>query len=124
MVWIILKSRQGNNLIPICSFLLNILLNDSRNQPHCHIPVCINPCNHEADIIFLAGHPVVIAAVGNGVDADVEADEYGALMDIRDRPGVLALNLAFTQVFLAGVAVHAFDVGFHRDVLQGADLHA
>lgn len=73
---------------------LDILLNNPRNQPHCHVPIGINPCNHEADVILLAGHPVVIAAVGNGVDADVEADEYGALMDVRDRPGILALDFA------------------------------
>lgn len=103
---------------------LDILLDNPRNQPHCHVPVCINPRYHETDIILLAGHPVVIAAVGDCVDADVEADEDSAFVDVRDRPGVLALNLAFTQVLLAGVAVHALDVGFHGNVLQGADLHA
>ena len=44
-------------------FLSDILLNNPRNQPHCHVPVGINPRNHETDIILLAGHPVVIAAV-------------------------------------------------------------
>lgn len=73
---------------------LDILLDNPRNQPNCHIPVCINPRHHETDVILLARHPVVIAAVGNGVDADVEADEYCALMDVRDRPGILALDLA------------------------------
>lgn len=62
-------------------------------NPHCHIPVRINPCEHETSS-FLAGHPLVIAAVGDGIDADVEADEYSALMDVRDRSGILAMDLA------------------------------
>ena len=96
---------------------LDILFNNPRNQPHCHVPVGINPCYHETDIIFLAGHPVVIAAVGDCVDADVEADEDSAFVDVRDRSGVFALNLAFTQVLLAGVAVHALDVGDRKSVV-------
>ena len=79
---------------PALFMKLNILLNDPGNQSHRYVPVRINPCHHEADFIFLAGHPVVIAAVGNGINADVEADEYGALMDVRDRPGILTLDLA------------------------------
>ena len=103
---------------------LDILLDNPRNQPNCHIPVCINPRHHEADIIFLAGHPVVIAAVGNGVDADVEADEYGALVDVRDGSGILALDLALAQVVLAGVSVYALDICLHGNVLQRADFDA
>lgn len=79
-------------------YILDILPNNPRNQPDGHIPFCVNPRDHEADIILLAGHPVVVAAVGDGVDADMEADEDGALMDVRDRPGILALNLALAQV--------------------------
>ena len=115
---------KTKSLSLLMSSELDILFNNPRNQPHCHVPVCINPRHHKTDIILLAGHPVVIAAVGDCVDADVEADEDSAFVDVRDRPGVLALNLAFTQVLLAGVAVHALDVGFHGNVLQGADLHA
>ena len=85
----------GEANIETCSLLvLDILLNNSRNQPHCHVPVCIYPRDHEADLILFAGHPVVIAAVGDGINADVEADEYGAFMDVRDRPSILALDLA------------------------------
>lgn len=72
----------------------DILLNNPRNQPHRHVPVCIYPRNHEADLILLAGHPVVIAAVGDSIHADMEADKYGALMDVRDCPRILALDLA------------------------------
>ena len=104
-------------------FLSDILLNNPRNQPHCHVPVCINPRYHETDIILLAGHPVVIAAVGDCIDTDVETDEDSAFVDVRDRPSVLALNLVFTHVLLAGVAVHALDVSFHANVLHGTDLH-
>lgn len=73
---------------------LDILLDNPRNQPNCHIPVSINPRHHKTDIILLAGHPVVIAAVGDCVDADVKADEDSAFVDVRDRSGVFALNLA------------------------------
>lgn len=73
---------------------LNILLNNPRNQPHRHIPVRINPCYYEADLILLSGKAVIVAAMGDCVDADVEADEDSAFVDVRDRPGVLALDLA------------------------------
>ena len=73
---------------------LDILFNNPRNQSHCHVPVCINPRHHETDIILLAGHPVVIAAVGDCIDADVEADENSAFVDVRNGSGVFALNLA------------------------------
>ena len=36
--------------------------------------------------------------MGDCVDTDVEADEDSAFVNVRDRPGVLALNLAFTQL--------------------------
>ena len=42
--------------------------------------------------------------MGHGIDADVEADEDGAFVDVSDRPGVLALDLALAQAVLAGVA--------------------
>lgn len=106
------------------AFWSDILLNNSRNQPHCYVPLRVNPRNHEADFIFLAGHPVVIAAVGDCIDADVETDEDSALVDVRDRPGIFALDLAFAQVLLAGVSVHALDVCLYGNILQGADLHA
>lgn len=106
------------------AFWSDILLNNSRNQPHCYVPLRVNPRNHEADFIFLAGHPVVIAAVGDCVDADVEADEDSALMDVCDRSGIFALNLAFSQVLFAGVAVHALDVRFYGNIFKRTNLHA
>ena len=55
------------------AFWSDILLNNSRNQPHCYVPLRVNPRNHEADFIFLAGHPVIVAAMGDCVDADMGA---------------------------------------------------
>jgi len=100
------------------------LLNNPRNQSHCHIPFCINPRDHEADLIFLAGQPVIIAAMGDSIDADVEADEDGAFVDVRDRPGIFALNFALAQIFLADVAVDALDICFYGNILKRADFHA
>ena len=82
---------NGEPTIPL---QLNILLNNPRNQSHRHIPVRINSRYHEAHIILLSGKAVIVAAMGDCVDADVEADENSALMDVRDRSGVFALNLA------------------------------
>ena len=121
---IVVKLERGGDISSPAPSILNILLNNPRNQPHCHVPVCINPRDHETDFILLAGHPVVIAAVGDCVDADVEADEDSALVDVRDRPGIFALDLALAQVLLAGVSVHALDVCLYGNILQGADLHA
>ena len=97
--------------------VLNILFYNSRNQSYRHIPVLIDPSDDEADLILLSGHPVVIAAVGDSVDADLEADENSAFVDVSDGTGILALNLALTQVLFAGVAVYALDIRLHRDVL-------
>lgn len=98
--------------------------NEPRNQINRHIPVFIYPGDDEADLILLAGHPVVIAAVGDSVDADLEADEYSTFVDVSDGTGILALDLALTQVVLAGVAVYAYDIRPHRGVLYGCDLYA
>ena len=62
--------------------------------------------------------------MGDSADADLEPDEYGALMDVRDRSGIFALDLALAEVGLAGIAIHALYIGADRDVLQGADLDA
>ena len=47
--------------------------------------------------------------MGDCVDADMEADENSAFMDVRDGSGVFALNFALTQILFAGVAVYALD---------------
>ena len=62
--------------------------------------------------------------MGDCVDSDVEADEDSALVDVRDCPGVFALDLALAQVVLAGVAIHALDICLHGNVLQRADFDA
>lgn len=103
---------------------LNILPNNPRNQPNRYIPLFIDPGDHEADIIFLARHPVVVAAMGDSIDADLEPDEDSAFMDVRDRSGIFALDLAFAKIGFAGVAVHTLYVCADGDVLQGADLDA
>lgn len=59
---------------------LDVLLNDSRNQFHCHILVLIGSCDNGADPILLFGHPVVVAAMGNSIDANREADENSAIV--------------------------------------------
>lgn len=73
---------------------LNILLNNPRNQPNRHIPVRINPRHHEAHLILLSRKAVIVAAMGDCVDTDMEADENSAFMDVRDGSGIFALNLA------------------------------
>ena len=59
---------------------IDVLLNDSRNQFHCHIPVLIGSSDKGADPILLSGHPVVVAAMGNSIDANREADENSAIV--------------------------------------------
>lgn len=103
---------------------LNILLNNPRDQSHRHIPVRINPCHHKADFILLSRKAIIVAAMGDCVDADMEADENSAFMDVRDRSGVFALNFALTQILFAGVAVYALDIRLYRDVFKGVELDA
>ncbi len=103
---------------------LNILLNNPRDQSHRHIPVRINPCHHKADFILLSRKAIIVAAMSDCVDADMEADENSAFMDVRDGSGVFSLNLALTQILFAGVAVYALDICLYRDVFEGVELDA
>ena len=73
---------------------LNILLNNPRNQPYRHVAIRINPCHHEADFILFSGESVIVAAMGDCIDTDMEADENSAFMDVRDGSSIFALNLA------------------------------
>ena len=102
---------------------LHILPNDSRNQPDRHIPVLINPGDDKTDFILLSGHPVIIATVSHSIDADVKANKDGAFVDVGDNACRLALNLALAKVCLTGVAVHAFDICLHGNVLKGIDFY-
>lgn len=104
--------------------LLDILLNNPRNQPHCDVPICINPCHNEANLILFAGEAVIVAAMGDCIDADVETDEDSALMDVCDRSGIFTLNLALSQIFFAGVTVYALDVCLYGNIFKGADFYA
>ena len=105
-------------------FLSDILLNNPRNQPHRHIPIRINPRHHEAHFILLSGKAVIVAAMGDCVDADMETDENSAFVDVRDRSGIFALNLALAQIFLAGVTIYALDICLYRDVFEGVEFDA
>ena len=95
----------------------DMLFNNPGNQPYRHVPFLINPGDNEADFILFPRSTVIIAAVGDGIDADGEANKNGSLMDIGDGPGIFSLYLAFPQVCFAGVAIDAFDIGLHRDVV-------
>ena len=112
---------NGEPAIPL---QLNILLNNPRDQSHRYIPVRINPRHYEAHFILLSGKAVIVAAMGDCVDSDMEADENSAFVDVRDRTGIFTLNLAFAQIFLAGVSVYALDIRLHGDVFEGVELDA
>ena len=60
--------------------------------------------------------------MGDCVDADVETDEDSAFVDVRDRLGIFALNFAFAQVLLAGVAVIMDKPTNHLDALTKESL--
>lgn len=114
----------GSNHNSLNYFESDILPNNPRNQPYRHIPLFIDPCDHKTDIILFPRHPAVITAMGDSVDANLEPDENSALVDVRDRSGIFALDLALAEVGLAGIAIHALYIRADRDVLQGADLDA
>ena len=61
--------------------------------------------------------------MGDSIDANLEPDEYSALMNVRDCSGIFALDLALAEVGLAGIAIHALYIGADRDVLQGCLLY-
>lgn len=74
---------------------------NSRNQSNGHIPIFINSGNDEADLILFAGSPAVIAAVGDGIDSNGEADKDGPFINISDGSGVFALDFTLAQVCFA-----------------------
>ena len=65
------KQTGCSEKYPVCLLISDILPNNPRNQPNRYIPILINPGDNEADFILLPGHPVIVAAVGYGIDTDV-----------------------------------------------------
>lgn len=43
--------------------------------------------------------------MGDSVDADLEPDENSALVDVRDRSGIFALDFAFVKIGFTGAAM-------------------
>ena len=76
------------------------MLNNPRNQPYRNIPIWINSCHHETDRILLSGEPVIVAAMGDCIDVDMKVGENSAFMDVSDRFGIFALNLALASIIL------------------------
>ena len=60
--------------------------------------------------------------MGDSADADLEPDEYGALVDVRDRSGIFALDFAFAKIVFTGVAIYALNVSADGDVFQRTDF--
>lgn len=79
---------------------LDILLNNLRNQSHRYIPARINSCHRETDLILLSGEPVIVAAMGDCIDADMKVGENSVFVDVSDRFGIYALNLALASIIL------------------------
>ena len=55
-------------------FVLQVLPDDARDDAHGHAPLHIQAGDGKGHIIFLTGHPVVVAGVGYRIDAVGEPD--------------------------------------------------
>ena len=60
--------------------------------------------------------------MGDSVDADLEPDENSALVDVRDRSGIFALDFTFAKIGFTGVAIYALNVSADGDVFQRTDF--
>ena len=74
--------------------------NDPGDNTQCHATLFINAGDGKGHIVLLAGHPPVIAGMGNGVDTVGQADIDSALVDIGDFASILTLDTAEIQVVL------------------------
>ena len=85
-------------------FLLQVLPDDPRDDAHGYAAFHIQAGDGKGHIIFLAGHPVVVAGVEPPhIDAVGKPDIDDALVDIGDFAGILALDAALLQVVPVGV---------------------
>ena len=73
------------------TFTLQVLPDDPRDDAHGYAAFHIQAGDGKGHIIFLAGHPVVVAGVGHRIDAVGKPDIDDALVDIGDFAGILAL---------------------------------
>lgn len=82
---------------------VNIMPDDSRNNPNSHPALFVKPCHRKTHIIFLPGSPVIIVRMGHYIDAVEQADVDYAFTNIRYLAGIFALDAAFLQVVVAHV---------------------
>ena len=97
---------------------LDMLLDNSGDDPQRNAMFLIQVGNGKADIILSSGSAPIIAGMCYGIGPVAKADIHNALMDMGDLPGIFALNTAFLEIVILAVAGYAFDVGFNSDVLR------
>ena len=105
------------------TFTLQVLPDDPRDDAHGYAAFHIQAGDGKGHIIFLAGHPVVVAGVGHRIDAVGKPDIDDALVDIGDFAGILALDAALLQVVPVGVFRGTLNVGPDAQVFRTLTPH-
>lgn len=105
------------------TFTLQVLPDDPRDNAHGYAAFHIQAGDGKGHIIFLAGHPVVVAGVGHRIDAVGKPDIDDALVDIGDFAGILALDAALLQVVPVGVFRGTLNVGPDAQVFRTHAVH-
>lgn len=82
---------------------LEILFDDTGNDPHCHAALLVNVGDCKADVILFSRHTPVIAGVGHGIDAIGQTDINNAFVDVGDFSRIFALDTAFLEIVAVGV---------------------
>ena len=82
------KKKPGEQFVTTLQalLLLQVLPDDPRDDAHGHAPLHIQAGDGKGHIIFLTGHPVVVAGVGYRIDAIGEPDIDLSLIHILLRP--------------------------------------
>lgn len=96
---------------------VNIMPDDSRNNPNSHPALFVKPCHRKTHIVFLSGSLVIIAGVGHCIDAVGQADVDYAFTNIRYLAGIFALDAVFLQIVMACILRHVLDVCLNGDFL-------
>ena len=97
--------------------ILQVLPDNPGDQAHRHIALLINVRNDKGYLILFPYGTGIIAGMGDGVDAIVQADEDNAITNIGDAAGIAALGHTLFEVIVAGGGGNTAGVYLDRDML-------
>lgn len=102
---------------------VNIMPDDSRNNPNSHLALFAKPCHRKSHIVFLPESSVIIARVDHCIDTVRQADADYTFTNISYLASIFTLDVAFLQVIMACIWGHVLDVCLNNNFLQAVAAH-